>query len=46
MVEVKDVGGKKHLVFRGTVGEEPHLEPQSVVAAAGTADTSGGGTNT
>jgi ATP-dependent Clp protease ATP-binding subunit ClpC len=46
MVEVKDVSGKKHLVFRGTAGEEPHAEPQPAVAGAGTADSSGGGTST
>jgi ATP-dependent Clp protease ATP-binding subunit ClpC len=43
MVEVKDVGGKKQLIFRGTIGEE-QAEPQPVAAAAGV-DPSGGGTN-
>ncbi len=44
-VEIKDVGGKKHLVFHGTTGEEPPLEPQPVAVAAG-GDPTGGGTNT
>lgn len=33
VVEMKDVAGKKHLVFRGTTGEE-HPEQQPVAAAA------------
>ncbi|MGA2061266.1 MAG: ATP-dependent Clp protease ATP-binding subunit [Thermoguttaceae bacterium] len=46
MVEIKDVGGKKHLVFRGSTGEEPPpMEPQPV-AAASAGDSTGGGTNT
>ena len=45
MVEVKDVGGKKHLVFRGSIGEEPPVEPQPVAAIAG-GESTGGGTNT
>jgi ATP-dependent Clp protease ATP-binding subunit ClpC len=35
MVEITDVGGKKHLVFHGTTGEEPpHAEPQTVAAGS------------
>ena len=45
MVEIKDVGEKKHLVFHGTTGEEPPLEPQPVAAAAG-GESTGSGTNT
>jgi ATP-dependent Clp protease ATP-binding subunit ClpC len=41
-VEVKDVGGKKQLVFRGTTGDEPPVEPQPVAAAAGGESTDGG----